>query len=221
MENTDTILSEQIRKLPPDVRSAILAVDLDAHLMKIAGKHHLRTDEAGKLANETMLVMVGIEHPNDLVENLARELRLPREAVNMIAADVNEEIFLPIRASLMKLHERDLSAPARAGRQAGAEPTDGNRQTETRARIESREEILKEIEQEASVPTPPSPPPTNLPIETPVESTKPQLSPATAAALTNPIERKLSETVHLPREDSSVAQQKKTIDPYRELLEKE
>ena len=70
--------------LPPeDVRTAITSVDLRNKLRSVAEKHRLHVDQAGALENETMLVMLGLEHPRDYIQNLERKRRSlrPRPAV--------------------------------------------------------------------------------------------------------------------------------------------
>jgi len=106
-ENTKKIIEEQLEKLPKDIRDAILSADLPEKFKTIANKHKLRIDQGGTLETETMLVMLGLEHPDDYTSNLKKEAGMSDEEAEKIAEEVSRTIFLPIRASLQKLHEEE------------------------------------------------------------------------------------------------------------------
>ncbi len=109
MVNTELqkIIREQYKTLPKDVRDALLAVDLRKKLETITERQHLHLDQAGALENETLFIMLGLEHPKDYIRNVARELNITTDAAKKIAFDVNEQIFRPIRESLKKIHSID------------------------------------------------------------------------------------------------------------------
>ena len=94
----------QFKTLPKDVQDALLTVDLRKKLQTITEKHQLHLDQAGALENETLFIMLGLEHPKDYIRNVSRELRIDAEAAKKIAMDMNEQIFRPIRESLKKIH---------------------------------------------------------------------------------------------------------------------
>lgn len=99
------IIKKQLKKLPKDIQDAVLAVDLAEKFKTITNKHGLRVDQGGALETETMLVMLGLEDPDDYTSNLKREADISQEEAASIAEEVNRMIFLPIRASLKRLHE--------------------------------------------------------------------------------------------------------------------
>jgi len=104
MSETQEIIKKQLATLPKDLRDAVVATDLPEKFKTIANKHKLRTDQSGVLETETMFVMLGIEHPDDYTNNLKREADISEKDAAAIAEEVNRMIFLPIRASLKKLH---------------------------------------------------------------------------------------------------------------------
>jgi len=104
---TKKIIQEQFRKLPKNLQDAILAADLPEKFRTVMTKHALRLDQAADVENETMLVMLGLEHPDEYTENIVREAELPEAKAKEIADDINRMIFLPIRASLRGLHESE------------------------------------------------------------------------------------------------------------------
>lgn len=93
--------------MPQDVQGAILAVDLRKKLETITEKQKLHLDQAGALENETLFIMLGLEHPKDYIRNVMRELSVDTDTAKKIAMDVNEQIFRPIRESLKKIHNVD------------------------------------------------------------------------------------------------------------------
>ncbi len=104
-EQAQKIMKAQLAKLPAEVQRIIASADLSARLITIARDHHLRVDEGAVVENETMLVLLGLEHPREYISNLKKELRMPTEAVEAVARDVDSQIFAPVRESLISLHK--------------------------------------------------------------------------------------------------------------------
>jgi len=108
METTQKeIIEKQIKKLPKDIRDAIIATDLPNKFKTISTKHALRIDQATALETETMLVLLGLEHPDDYTKNLMEEANLLHDKAEKIAEETSRMIFLPIRTSLQKFHEAE------------------------------------------------------------------------------------------------------------------
>ena len=108
-EETKKIISDQMEAIPEDVRKAILSVDYPLQLQEIVKRNHLLIDQAGALETETTLTLLGLETLNDYVENISRELEIPREKSLIIAHDVDELIFKSVRESLQKINDRTLA----------------------------------------------------------------------------------------------------------------
>ncbi len=116
MDEAREILKDQFERLPEDVRTAITSVDLRNKLRSVAEKHRLHVDQAGALENETMLVMLGLEHPRDYIQNLEREAQVSASEARGIAEDINKEIFRQVRESLKKIHNipEEIRGPEKA-----------------------------------------------------------------------------------------------------------
>ena len=97
-------LDERYKTLPPDVRQAMVAVDSSVVVKKIGENYKLSRAHTTILADVTGMVMLGITHPRDYTRHLIERLQLPKEKALVIAQEVNEQIFKPIRASLKKIH---------------------------------------------------------------------------------------------------------------------
>ncbi len=111
MDELTQQIQARLAELPLDVRQAVESAGLDSHVQTIGNKHQLHIDQTGKLQNETLLVMLGFTSTSDFVGNLAAHVGVPAEKASAIAADINNEIFGPIRESLKKISGQ---APAQA-----------------------------------------------------------------------------------------------------------
>ena len=119
MYESKEILKNQFKKLPKDIQDAILAVDLRSKMQFITKKNNLHIDQAETLENEAVFVMLGLEHPDNLVANIAKHVEVSEEKAEAIAEDLNREIFLKVRESLKKIFEE------RDAEESGL-PEDGN-----------------------------------------------------------------------------------------------
>jgi len=148
MDNDKEQLLEQFKKLPQDLQDAITSNDINVALQEISKRSHLHIDQAGELADEVGLVLLGVVHPNDFLEDVFFRLKIDKKMAAEIVADVNEHIFKKVRESLMKVHRIDSLVPGGFG---GWSSTQSASTGET---IPGKEEMLKEIEQEIETPTP-------------------------------------------------------------------
>ncbi|MAG12509.1 hypothetical protein CL630_01725 [bacterium] len=127
--DTQNIIQNQFKTLPKDVQEAILSVDLRKNLQIITEKHNLHVDQAGALENETLFIMLGLEHPRDYIRNIMRELDIDTSAAKKLATDVNEQIFRPIRESLKKIHQVENAEQTQTSHGTDAEKTLGQETT--------------------------------------------------------------------------------------------
>lgn len=100
-EQIDTMFAE----LPGDVKDAMSAVDTVHVLADIQKKYSLHIDQAGELSTDAALLMVGAIKPQEFIGQIETNLRIPHETAKLIAAEVNEKIFRPVRDSLMQIHK--------------------------------------------------------------------------------------------------------------------
>lgn len=134
----ENLLTEKLARLPEDIKKSISSVDLPVKLAEIVKRNGLMIDQAGALETETSLVMIGIAPLKNYVDNLARELQIPREKAVIIAHDVDELIFKNIRASLKKMNYEMFTEEGVSEKMAGeSEP--------------NREEILNGIENPSTI----------------------------------------------------------------------
>ncbi|MBM2817522.1 MAG: seg [Parcubacteria group bacterium] len=147
MYESKEILKNQFKKLPKDIQDAILAVDLRSKMQFITKKNNLHIDQAETLENEAVFVMLGLEHPENLVANIAKHVEVSEEKAEAIAEDLNREIFLKVRESLKKIfEERNEEGGGNLLASSLLEKTEEKKsETETDETLK-REDILREIE---------------------------------------------------------------------------
>ncbi len=150
MEDEKQQLLEQFKKLPKDLQDAITSNDVDTALQEISKINHLHIDQAGELADEVGLVLLGVVHPDDFLEDVLFRLKVDRKAATEIVADVNERVFKKVRESLMKVHRIDSMVPGGFNDWHSLESVPLKDSAEA---IPSKEEMLEEIERETKTPT--------------------------------------------------------------------
>lgn len=112
------IIGESYKRLPFDLKKAIVSSETRQRIQVVAEKHRLNSDQAADLEIETALVMLGLRSPTDFITNIKNALEAPVEKARVIAEDINAEIFRPVRESLKKIHgitSTDEEIPQRPG----------------------------------------------------------------------------------------------------------
>ena len=91
------------QELPEDLQRALVSPSFSNAITETGKKEGLAIDKIGELAEETGFVMLGMTAPSDYVKNLTARLGVPQEKAKMIAEEINQKIFKPVRESLKKL----------------------------------------------------------------------------------------------------------------------
>lgn len=104
-EEPQKTLIDHYSELPEDVQKAIFSAESAEIIQKVGQDHKLNVRQIGILADETGLLMLGINPPSDFVKNLNKRLETDKEATQKIAQEINTRIFAKIRESLRKLHD--------------------------------------------------------------------------------------------------------------------
>ena len=109
---SEKLIEERLALLPPYIRSALSNINWGAEILAIGKKNGLHVDDMGTLQTETVLVLVGLVHPDEFPHNLAEQLHVPKEKINAIVTDVNEKILKTIRQSLIEFIAQENEKPA-------------------------------------------------------------------------------------------------------------
>ena len=191
-KETQEIIKERYEMLPEDIKKVISDADLPTKIENIANKNGLHIDQSGGLVTEVYLVMLGMDKSENFAKNVSKNLGISLNMAIAIEGDINKEIFLPIRESLMEMSK----AQDIIEEKANSEDTDS---------ATNREQILNDIEN--PTPTPPR-----------AAITDPERELTERVATDDFIAEKLS-TPSVPVTETPVAPEKKyTVDPYREPM---
>ncbi|MEK7208679.1 MAG: hypothetical protein AAB677_00260 [Patescibacteria group bacterium] len=152
MDYTTQQLEEKYQSLPEDLKEALVEIRTAETIYNIGQKNNFHIDQIGELADEVGLAMLGLTKPNDFVSHIKNRLQLDQTAAEQIAREANEQIFLPIRESLMKLHSSSEAFEAKEAHEtiSGGVETFPSTQIEASAATEGvlpdKDKLLDEIE---------------------------------------------------------------------------
>jgi len=101
----DESVAQVMRNLPPVVRNYLSQGKYTVVAKALISKYALRIDQGGVLEKEMMLLLMGIENPDEFTQALIEEAHLSQNIVSSIVQDVNIQIFVPLRDEEMKSKE--------------------------------------------------------------------------------------------------------------------
>ncbi len=93
----DESVKEVMQALPPVVRTYLAEGKYTAVAKSLMSKYGLRIDQGGVLEREIMLLLMGIENPDEFIQTLATDARLDQQTIDSIVQDINTQIFVPLR----------------------------------------------------------------------------------------------------------------------------
>lgn len=101
MEITTQQIQEKFGTLPEKIQLAIIDAKVDEHIMEIGAENKITIEQMGELSLATHMVILGFVMP-DKFEPLVQELlKIPKEKVQKLVNEVNENIIKKIRGNMM------------------------------------------------------------------------------------------------------------------------
>lgn len=94
------MVKEAFAKLPAVVQSAITSAEIQKRLRGLSQKHQLHLDQWEQLENEVLMIVMGIQPTELLEENIVKEVGVDAAVAKVLAADISDAIFDPIRRQL-------------------------------------------------------------------------------------------------------------------------
>lgn len=155
MPYTREELEQKYQKLPEDLKEAIIGVKTAETIYDTGQKNALHVDQIGELADEVGLAMLGLTKTEDFVNHIKNRLQIGQTTAEQITREINEQIFLPIRESLMKLHSASANEANEAREAAsGVETiqTPGPSTALGASDLPDKDKLLDEIENPAQTP---------------------------------------------------------------------
>lgn len=107
----DSRILEQYETLPDDLKEILSSSDATALIFYIVAGRGFSDDQANSAALLTSRVLLGFLAPRDFISSLAEELQIDYETAKQIALEINEQVFLPVRDSLRKIHNLTEAGP--------------------------------------------------------------------------------------------------------------
>lgn len=140
MNEIAAIIKNQLPNIPPHMQEYLQSDAYPRVMREVVSRYNLHLDIAAQVEIETTLMLIGVVSPSEYQQKL-REAGLTQEQAQIIAADMNTEVFKPLVAAYKKPE-----APAFANAFAGeiAQPKE-----ET---VESSQEPLAEATPEPAAP---------------------------------------------------------------------
>jgi hypothetical protein len=93
----DESVAQVMQTLPPVIRQYLVQEKYTAVTKGLMAKYALRVDQAGILEREIMLLLMGIDSPDEFIQALVEEAQLSQSTINSIVQEVNDQIFIPLR----------------------------------------------------------------------------------------------------------------------------
>ncbi len=243
MPNDAKQFQDYIDKLPPELKAAIYSIDYPKKLQEIVKNNKLMLDQAGKLEDETTLVMAGIEPMDKYLKNLMDHVGLTSIQASVVAHDVNESIFKGIREALRKINDQIIEedkaltekpeTPTKEEIIAGIEKPEEIKNTEPSVSMSSfsvttspeiHPEMAKEGIEIRVNHLPEVAPEIKLPMVSSLQQKQSEPMHVNIPPVKNIVETKLKETVIVPKVEVTVEEktklpekQKLSADPYREM----
>jgi hypothetical protein len=98
----DESVAQVMRTLPSPIRNYLGQGKYSEVANNLMTKYGLHVDQGGILEREIMLLLMGIENPDEFTQALVEEAKLDQQTINNIVKDVNEQIFVPLREEMRK-----------------------------------------------------------------------------------------------------------------------
>ena len=155
-------VKQVMQTLPPVLRNYLASGKYSLVAKNLMTKYGLHIDQGTVLEREIMLLLMGIENPDEFANALKTDALISEDVMRSITTDVNQEIFVPLRKQM----QNEATKPA-----ASAQPTPQSRivrpMTPTVARVNApmpsyvppRPSPIHEAEPRGNAPWPTLPPP--------------------------------------------------------------
>jgi hypothetical protein len=98
------IIEDSYKNLPDKLKRILVDKGLENKVFTIGKKRGLHIDSLGILLSEVQDFILGITKPLALQGKLVKSLDVSYQIAGDLVADLNEEIFMPVRAELQQVH---------------------------------------------------------------------------------------------------------------------
>ncbi len=89
----DEAINQYINKLPKPVKNMVMDGAWEDRVFEIAKKYSLTDSQTDYLANDTLLVLIGLEKPETFLETITTDLSISRLLSEQIFEDLENRVF--------------------------------------------------------------------------------------------------------------------------------
>lgn len=93
-------LKEVMQTLPAPVQKYLSSGQYSIVAQRLMQTYGLRIDQAGVLERQIMLLLMGIDTPEEFSQTLRTDAQLTEDMVKSVIGDVNQLIFVPLQAQM-------------------------------------------------------------------------------------------------------------------------
>ncbi|MCX6787380.1 MAG: hypothetical protein NTY93_02555 [Candidatus Kaiserbacteria bacterium] len=93
-------IKQVMQTLPPPIRNYLGQGKYSIVAKNLMAKYGLRIDQGGILEREIMLLLMGIDTPEEFTQSLAGEANINQQIIGNIVQDVNIQIFIPLQEEM-------------------------------------------------------------------------------------------------------------------------
>lgn len=105
MSEITEAIKEQFKSLPKVIQDTVLNSNWEEKIRRIVKVNNLHVDQGAAIENLVLITMLGIETPEEFVQNAKEYARVSEEQAYNISAEVEREIFGDIRKKLVEISD--------------------------------------------------------------------------------------------------------------------
>lgn len=105
LDEKNITINTNFHALPDNLRMHIASIRTAETIRIIGQKHQIPEDQIPQLSYIIAMILSGEINIVDFVKTLQEKCRLKEEPARQLARDINQEIFLPVKESLKKIHQ--------------------------------------------------------------------------------------------------------------------
>ncbi len=110
MNDSELLIENQFKKLPPTNQQALLKVPWRELSQKIAKNNNLTSEQSESLETEVLLLLYQLQSADDFFDNLLREVGAEEEVIQKIFTAVETEIIYAIETEMEKIEPEKSSS---------------------------------------------------------------------------------------------------------------
>ncbi len=141
---TTKIIQEQFKTLPPVIQDTITNSNWQEKIRRVVKNNSLHVDQGAAIENLVLITMLGLENPDDFVNNAKEYAQVSEDAAYTISSEVEREIFGDIRRKLIALTET-ADTVADVDREANSELNKVAEDIENAVKISSKPSLKDKI----------------------------------------------------------------------------